>query len=205
MRKKFELKSFEQTGGLFEWQFIGNVETDKPEYQKELQKLQEEAVKKGATNGFIPREKAVELARKFQPYDPTNPGRKFHFARDIRISLLDLMINKGLINESEEDQDRVKFYTAVNTPLDKFHGIDAFIEFEDKNGKKYTITFDLTLNSQKQAYKSDIVVSELPDPNLEEEKIKYLATIEQYAQKAMGAIEIKKSHEENKEQNHPRD
>lgn len=188
---------FEQSGNLFEWQFIGEVDTGSREYQKELFKLQEEAAQKGSARNHIPYEKAVELAKKFQPFDPTHPNKPF--ARDVRVSLLDLMIGKGLITESEEDQDRIKFYTAVKTPLDLFHGVDAFIEFKDRNGKKYLTSFDLTLNPHKQEHRSDIIVTELPDPKLEEEKIKYLATIEQYAQKAMGCIEMKKANEENKE------
>lgn len=201
MERRFQPK-MEQTGGLFEWQFIGKVDTENRDYQKELKKLQEEGAREGATNGFIKRAKAMELVRKFQPCDPTNPYQK-PFSRDIRVSLIDLMIIKGLISDDDEDKNRIKFYTAVGTPLDKFHSIDAFIEFEDKNGKKYPVTFDLTLNQNKQEYKSDIVVNELPDPNLDDEKIKYLATIEQYAQKVMGVIEIKKSHEENKQPAHP--
>lgn len=193
--KKYESK-FEQTGNLFEWQFIGEIDTTSREYQKELRRLQEEAAKEGAKNGHIPYEKALELAKKFQPFDPTHPNKPF--ARDIRISLLDLMIDKGLITESEEDQDRIKFYTAVKTPLDTFHSVDAFIEFKDLNNKKYLVTFDLTLNPQKKEFRSDIVVTELPDPKLDEEKFRYLATIEQYAQKALGCIEMRKSYEENK-------
>ncbi len=193
-------KNSGQTGHLFEWQFIGEVDTANPEYQKELKKLQEEAVKRGATDGFISREQSIELAKKFQPYDPANPYEK-PFARDIRVSLIDLMIIKGLITESEADKDRIKFYTAGGTPLDKFHSIDAFLEFEDKDGKIYRVTFDLSLNPNKQKYKSDIIVAELPDPNLEEDTMRYNATIEQYAQKTLGVIEIKKSHEENKQNN----
>lgn len=200
--KKFESK-FEQTGNIFEWQYIGEVDTNSREYQKELLRLQEEAAEKGSTRGHIPYEEAMELARKFQPFDPTHPNKPF--ARDVRISLLDLMINKKLITNSEEDQDRVKFYTAVKTPLDTFHDVDAFVEFKDLDNKKYLVTFDLTLNPQKQKYKSDIIVTKLPDPNLDEEKIKYLATIEEYAQKALGCIEMRKSYEENKKEDHPRD
>jgi len=190
----------ENTGHLFEWQFIGEIDVKSHKYQKELKKLQEEAAKE-TKNNFIPFEKSMELAKKFQPFDPTHPNKPF--ARDIRISLLDLMINKGLIAENEKDQDRVKFYTAVKTPLDIFHDIDAFIEFQDSDNKKYLITFDLTLNPNKLGYKSDIVVADLPDPNLDEDKIRYLAAIEQYAQKVLGCIEIKKAHEENKK-NYPR-
>jgi len=187
---------FEQTGHLFEWQFIGEVDTTSREYQKELKKLQEGAAEEGVINGFIPREKAIELAKKFQPFDPTHPNKPF--ARDIRISLLDLMIGKNMITDSEEDQDRVKFYTAVGTPLDKFHGTDAFIEFKNSDDKKYLITFDLTVRKNISKAKSDVIVFELPDPNIEEEKIKYLASIEKYANKALGCIEIREANEENR-------
>jgi hypothetical protein len=192
--KNYESKS-EQTGNIFEWQFIGEIDTSSREYQKELHKLQEEAAQKGSIDGHIPYKKAVELATKFQPFDPTHPNKPF--ARDVRISLLDLMISKGMITDSEDDQDRIKFYTSVKTPLDVFHGIDAFVQFKDSNEKKYLITFDLTLNTQKKEYKSDIIVNKLPDPNLDEEKIQYLAVVEQYAQKALDCIEIKKAPEEN--------
>jgi len=186
-----------QTGNLFEWQFIGEVDTKTREYQKELQRLQEAATLKGGMRGHIPYEEAVELAKKFQPYDPTHPNKPF--ARDVRISLLDLMINKKLITDSEEDQDRVKFYTAVKTPLDTFHSVDAFIEFKDSKGKKFLTTFDLTLNPHKKEHRSDIIVTELPDPNLDEDKLRYLATIEDYAQKALGCLQMRMAHEENKD------
>ncbi|MDO8442860.1 MAG: hypothetical protein Q7S81_01175 [bacterium] len=194
---KYESK-FEQTGNLFEWQFIGEVDINSREYQKELHKLQEEAAQKGASNGHIPYEEAMELARKFQPFDPTHPNKPF--ARDVRISLLDLMINKKLITDSEEDQDCIKFYTAVKTPLDTFHSVDAFIEFKDLKGKKYLTTFDLTLNPRKKEHRSDIIVTKLPDPNLDEDKLRYLATIEDYAQKALGVLEMRMAHEENKDE-----
>lgn len=192
---KYESK-FNQTGNIFEWQFIGQIDIGSQEYRKELLRLQEESAKKGTTNGCITPEKAMDLARKFQPFDSTNPNKPF--ARDIKISLLDLMIGKGLIPNNEKDQDRIKFYTASQTPLDTFHGIDAFIEFEDLDGKKYTVSFDLTLNPRKGGYKSDIVVAELPDPNIKENRLSYLAAIENYAQKALELIEMRMSLEENK-------
>ena len=197
--KNYESR-FEQTGNLFEWQFIGEVDTANREYQKELRRLQEAAAKKGGIKGHIPYGEAMELARKFQPFDPTHPNKPF--ARDIRISLLDLMINKKLITDGEEDQDRVKFYTAVKTPLDTFHSVDAFIEFKDLDNKKYLTTFDLTLNPRKKEHRSDIIVTELPDPNLDEDRLRYLATIEDYAQKALGVIEMRMAHEENKGKNY---
>ena len=106
MRKGFESKSFEQTGDLFEWQYIGEVDTKSHEYQKELKNSRKNPLKGKDRRLHFPR-KSPELARKFQPFDPTHPNKPF--ARDVRISLLDLMIDKNIITESEEDQDRVNF------------------------------------------------------------------------------------------------
>src|SRR3989344_1859536 len=177
--RRFESK-FGQTGGIFEWQYINKVDIQNPKYQKALHQAQEEESKEGQENGYLRFKKSVELVKEFQPFDPLNPDKPF--ARDIRISLIDLLIGKGWIEDTEEDMDRGKFYTAVGTPLDKFHSADAFIEYQDKNGKTYRVTIDLTLNPHKKSYKDNVVVSELPDPNLEDERLMYLAKVEKYAQ-----------------------
>lgn len=178
------------TGNLFEDQSIGVVKTQSPEYQKELAQVRQEEAGQGMKGGYIRFRKAVELAKKFQPYDPTNPNKPF--ARDLRIEVLDKMIERGWIGETEEDQDRVKFYTASGTPLDTLHSADAFVEFEDKNGKVHRVTFDLTMNPNKRAYKDNIVVHELPDPNLEEELEEYNKTVKDYAEQVIKKIEDKK-------------
>ena len=189
--KNFESK-FEQTGDIFEWQFIGQVDTKNPEYQKALQEAQKEEEKEGLKNDYIRFKKAVELAKKFQPYDPANPDKPF--ARDIRIALQEL-----LKLTSDEEMDRVKFYTASGTPLDKFHGVDAFIEYEESPQKDpYRATFDFTINPQKQAYKSGIVVigEDLPDPKLNPKE--YLQKIEEFAAKVLSKMAVREVQEKKK-------
>lgn len=178
------------TGNLFEDQAIGIVKTQSPEYQKELSRIRQEEAEQGMKNGYIRFRKAVELAKKFQPYDPTNPTKQF--AKDLRIEVLDKMIERGWIEETEEDQDRVKFYTASGTPLDTLHSADAFVEFQDKAGKLHRVTFDLTTNPNKRAYKENIVVQELPDPKLEEETEDYHVAIKNYAEQVIAKIEDQK-------------
>lgn len=187
--KRFESK-FELTENLFRYQAVGEVDVSNPDYQKALKKLREEEKEAGLKGGQISFEKTVELAKKFQPHDPTHPIKPF--ARDMRISLLDLMIGKKWVEQNEEDQDRVKFYTAVGTPLDKLYGAHAFIEYKDRDGERYYATLDLSL-AKKAEYKSDIIISKLPDPHLEEEKIEYLATIEKYANQALRYIEMRRA------------
>ena len=182
--KKFE-SSFEQTGDIFEWQFIGQVDTKNPEYQKALWEAQNEEDKEGLKDGYI-------RFKKFQPYDPTNPDKPF--ARDIRIALQEL-----LKLTSDEEMDKVKFYTASGTPLDKFHGVDAFIEYEENPQEDpYRATFDFTMNPQKQAYKGDIVVigKDLPDPKLNPKE--YLQKIEELAARILSKMAVREVQEKKK-------
>lgn len=51
----------------------------------------------------------------------------------------------------------VKAYTSVGTPLDVFHGVDAFFEFRGT-----MVSIDLTLNPTKVCHKADVVFN----PNL---------------------------------------
>ena len=127
----------------------------------------------------------MQLARQFSPYDPTNPNKPF--ARDIRIAFQDLLENAKALRE--EDRDLIRFFTAVGTPLDKFHGVDGWLEYLDpKDRKRYFATFDFTKNPNKKVYKSDIMVSEqdLPDPTLESKE--YLEKIDEYAKEALKKI-----------------
>ena len=54
---------------------------------------------------------------------------------------------------SERIGGSVNFFTAVGTPLDRFHGIDGFFEFCG-----VVATIDLTLNPHKDSGKADMVV-----------------------------------------------
>ncbi len=190
MRHRFE-SQHEQTGDLFEWQFIGQVNTKDPAYQKTLKETQQKEAKEGMTNNYIRFRSALALAKQFPAYDPTNPDKPF--ARDLRIALQDL-----LKLETPRDMDRIRFYTASGTPLDKLHGVDAFVEYEDEEGNILRATFDLTANPQKQGYKSDIIVQAdtLPDPKLHEKE--YLDKIEEYAENTLPKMLAKKLHEEKK-------
>lgn len=101
-------------GAEFEWDLFGSVDTKNPKYQAELKKATK-------PTGFVFYRDALSLAKKFQPGDPKNPERGF--ARDLRIEILDEL---GLTDE--KNMDRLEFYTAVGSPLDQWHGIDAFFE-----------------------------------------------------------------------------
>ena len=175
------------TGELFESECIGVIDTRNPEYQKALSEAINNEAGDGMKVGYIRFRTAMDLAKRFQPYDPTNPTKPF--ARDLRISVADLLIQKKWILDNEGDQDRIRFYTASGTPLDKFHRADAFIEFEHRNGQKYHVTLDLTLNPNKQQYGYNVIVHQLPDPTIPEEEKDYLAAVEKYAEEIVQRLE----------------
>jgi hypothetical protein len=66
----------------------------------------------------------------------------------------------------------------VNTPLDVI-GIDSFIVLEDDRPR--VVTLDATLQREKleKPQKADIVFSELPDPEINEEE--YLQEVDKIA------------------------
>lgn len=162
------------SGRMFERDFIGVVDVERPEYQAAYRAAVDEG-------GYAPYERAVRLAKQFQPYDPTNPTRPF--AMDIRIAVTDLL------GFSPEQYDRVRFYTAVHTPFDHKHGVDAFLEVEDpKTRTVRRVTFDLSLNRRKDP-KADILVRDLPIPDDVDEGDHYLEDVASYAQEATRVLE----------------
>ncbi|MDP3244657.1 MAG: hypothetical protein Q8M83_03290 [bacterium] len=110
-----------------------------------------------AKTGYLSYNKALRLVRECQPGDPTDP--KKDFSRDLRVAIIDdLKIEPG-------QENAVKIYTALRSPLDKFHGVDAVVEIEE--GKKIRrATLDVSLNTKKgEGYKADVVaLGEIPDP-----------------------------------------
>ena len=57
------------------------------------------------------------------------------FARDLRLEVSECL---------DVNPDSVRFFNAIDTPLDKFHGVDAWIEVIDKKGRSIRITLDAT-------------------------------------------------------------
>lgn len=141
---------------------------------------------------YLPYKKALELAKRFQPLnpetgkpqDPTNPWKAF--PRELRLAIGEKL---GII-EDDEAMDRLRYYTAVGSPLDAFHGVDAMIELEGKAPKEESrrVTFDVTLKSEpeaKEGAKADVVVRELHD----EDSPEFLTDVEKLAEQALPFLE----------------
>lgn len=114
-------------------------------------------------HGYMTFRDAMDLVRRYTKEDPTNPSQPF--AKELRLAVIEQL---GL--EDEKDMDRVRFFSAVGTPLDVFHGIDGWIEFVPDQGPPRIVTLDATLNPGKEEHKADIIIQEVPDPTEDEKK-----------------------------------
>ena len=112
------------TGRLFEWSLLGRAPAT-------------------PTHEYMPFQEAMALARRLCPWDPTDPEPRqandlhFHVCRALGV----------------DDFSRVRVFSALGTPLDRFHGVDFWVEFGDG-----VVTIDLTANKSKNRHKADVVV-----------------------------------------------
>lgn len=131
-------------------------------------------------NGYVGYEASLDLVRKHGTQDPLNPEKPF--ANELRLAVIEAL---GL--ETEEEMDRVKFFTAVETPADQFHGIDGWIEYETQDGRRIVVTVDVTKNPNKDEWKADVIIPEITDPSEDEDA--FLAQAETYGGKVVDYIQ----------------
>ena len=127
---------------------------------------------------YLPFRDALGLTKEVQEGDPIAPKKRF--MRDIREAVARKL---GLDDEAARN---VGIYSAVGTPLDGYHGVDAFIEWKNTKGESKIATLDVTVNQEKLAEnraKADVLIGEVPDP---EENLKsYHALIDHIAEQAV--------------------
>ncbi len=128
--------SFESSGTIVERELLGRIKqaSDSPHY--------------------IDRHKAFARIRRLQPEgsDPHDP--KTDFAAVVMTEIEKLLGVPG--------QDRVQFYTAVGSTLDRHQGIDGWFEY---NGD--VVTIDITLNPHKGPEKKADIVFLVPKDGLD--------------------------------------
>lgn len=109
--------------------------------------LQEEACGLCRTKdrGYQSYKKALAEVRENQPWDHTD-GPAPRFARDLHA---EVALAVGL-----EDWAHLRFYTAIGSSLDRWHGVDAFFDLHG-----VVVTLDVTMNPGKfNGYKADFMV-----------------------------------------------
>lgn len=93
---------------------------------------------------YVPFRQAMARVRKSQPWDPTDP-------EPLVSSNLHAYVCLAL---GVEDWSEVALYTSIGSPLDRFHGVDAFFHFRGR-----VVTIDVTANPHKNSYKADVILS----------------------------------------------
>lgn len=92
-----------------------------------------------STEGYLRFREAMEVARRSQPRTLTHEGRQ---------------LRDGVAQELGVRSSEVAMYPGVGTPLDRFHGIDGWFEWQG-----IVVTVDVTMNPHKDEYKARVIVS----------------------------------------------
>lgn len=143
-----------------------------------LGKMFQETLRAKSKDGYLQFAEALEIVRKFTENDPEAPEAEF--AKDLRLDLLDLLEEAGYT------EGKLKFFATNGTPIDRYHGVDAFYEyFEEGMAYPAGVTLDVTKNSNKGTeYKADVVFTVPPEPEAED----YLAYVSQIAQECWAIL-----------------
>ncbi|MDD4995250.1 MAG: hypothetical protein PHW53_02185 [Patescibacteria group bacterium] len=177
------------TGRQYEADYFGAIDLNDEKLHEEIAKRKQPS-KNPKFEYFMTFRDALEVAKKFQPIDKSDPERhrvdpanpRAPLLRDLKESLIDLM------NLGEKDADKLKLYTAVNSPLDWLHGTDAFVDYDGR-----IITLDLTLKPSAEGKKADVVITgELPAPDDPAEEDKYLERVGQIAFEIKSVMDLKR-------------
>lgn len=130
-------ESSDATGGIIEQELFG-----KSLYEKNNEEFE------GSHYKYLPRKVALDILKDMQPFDdPTDPEPEY-------INTVHALIFEKLGIDAQD----VKFFTAVKSPLDIFHGVDGWFEIVGGNGNLVIVTIDITANPKKgDEHKADIV------------------------------------------------
>lgn len=180
------------SGDEYERAILGICDVENPKYQEALEKIKKPS-KNPAFNYYVKFDDALKLARKFQPLiDKENPekGRaelhnpQSHFLKELRLALVEFL-------DADDDDERIRVYTTVGTPLDYLNGTDAIIDID---GKIITVDIKKFVGEYKKSTsKADIVLNDpFPNPKNTEDEIEmdaFVAIAELTANKACGLLD----------------
>lgn len=176
------------SGGQYERDYLGQADIRSQEFLREFDRCKQPSEKPGF-NYWMNYRDSMELAKKFQPIDKSDPEKKrvdpanprAPLLRDIKEALIDQM------DLSDKEADELKLYTAVDTPLDYLHGTDAFIEY-----KGIVVSIDITKKMSGTGKKADVIITEeLPAPDDPDTEDEYLARVDDIAASVKSAFKLK--------------
>ncbi len=152
-----EFRSGGDTGRTFESRLFGTAQVN-PQFLLDLDKI-----------GVDERGRFRSVGQVYEAFKRNYLGAgqetrgETSMSTDLRVAVEDAL---GITDENDE----LKFYSAVGTVIDHKFGVDAFFELTDpKTGAYARVTLDATLNKEKQkeGWKADVIVGELPDAGQE--------------------------------------
>lgn len=148
-------------GKLIEQELLGSVKKEKLEFGR-LHEIEAEYL------GYRP---SLDYVKSHQRGDPFNPKRFFPK------SLLEGLRTSSFFDSLNIEQ--IAFYTAVDSVLDKFHGVDAFFEYKIKEGGTLRVTIDVTTNPNKDKHRADVILA-IPKEGLDPSDHDYQELVERY-------------------------
>ena len=167
-----------KSGKDFELDLFGLPRIGDPKYIEELEKV------KDKSSGYVPFRKALDLVSKIQPtkYRPFAIKLTHEVARTIG-------------KNPNFPESRVRFYTTVDTPIDKFHGADAIIELRQEGKEPIQVRLGATMETdlvkeERLSKKSDVEI-EASWLNLEDEEGLIKEKIPELAAQIMHQLEEK--------------
>lgn len=92
---------------------------------------------------YVPFRKSMRLVMMCQPWDPSDPSTRA--GNDLHCQVAMAL---GL-----EEWAELRFFSALGSPLDRWHGIDGLFEWRGK-----VVTIDLTCDHGKEVYKADVII-----------------------------------------------
>jgi len=134
--------------------------------------------KRGGEIPYIPYRQSFEMTKRLAAFDPSDPEPQF--ANDLHATIAEML---GLDN-----YELLRYYSALRTPLDIYHSVDAFFELDSGTGDTVKITIDLTFNPQKEQYKADIILFVDKNLDIEENRQGYLELINRSASEIASAL-----------------
>ena len=106
--------------------------------------------RKNAMEDYITFAEALDIVKKSQPFkDPSDPHEK-PFPYDVHATVAKTL--------ELENFEQLRYYTAVRSKLDFFHGVDAFLELQLPDGRTLRVDMDMTTNPQKMGKEHRILV-----------------------------------------------
>jgi len=179
--KKHAFDKDPETGHMTEVRYFGEINPvgeKKEAAEKLLDDLQERYKFRDGIPGFEP---SMDFVKKFQPKETWTEGNSNRPQIKLAGDLYDA-ICRWLAVKPDDPENGLRFYTAVGSPLDYIHGVDAFFQFGETR-----VLIDVTKNvknKQRADSEHDTIIME----PLSEHPTQYKKDIQSYAEQISGIL-----------------